>query len=472
MLSVQTTQNLSLSKKQSLAWKYLNDKTTTEILYGGGAGGGKSFLGCVWHIFNRTTYAETRGLIGRAKLSALEQSTLITLFKVAHEMGYINGVDFKYNSHKNIINWLNGSTTILKDLFLYPADPDFISLGSTEYTDAFIDEGTEVSLKAFDIVNSRIRYKLDQYGLIPKVLISCNPGHGWIKERYIVNHEKKVELKPYQKFVQALVTDNPDKKFVDLYSLQLSRITNDYDKQRLLFGDWEAQRSVDSPFCTHYSPTKHESTQAVFQPSKQLIISVDFNLNPFAVTFHHAWQDNAGFHHHQFDEGEIIQGSIPEMIDFIKIKYNNFLYAAILTGDAMGKHGDISQRDNATLYQQLLRGLGMTAQQLRVAGNPTHENSRADVNYFLVYFPDYIINPKTCPNTCRDARVVQVDLYGQIVKRNRNDLNQRADFLDAGIRYPIHNIHRQWINQHQLKNRMLIHQNGNQKILSNGNGVH
>lgn len=454
MLSVQTTQNLSLSKKQSLAWKYLTDSTTTEILYGGGAGGGKSFLGCVWHIFRRTTYPETRGLIGRAKLSALEQSTLITLLKVAHDMGYINGVDYRYNSQKNIINWLNGSVTILKDLFLYPADPDFISLGSTEYTDAFIDEGTEITTKAFEILNSRIRWKLNEYGLIPKILVTCNPGLGWVKERYIVHDNKLVKLKDYQKFVQALVTDNPDKEFVKLYELQLNRLTNDYDKQRLLYGDWEAEREVESPFCNHYNPFKHESTLAVFQPSKQLVISVDFNLNPFAVTFHHAWQDSTGFHHHQFDEGEIAHGSIPAMVEFIRTKYHRYLYAAILTGDAMGNRGDISQRDNATLYQQLLLGLGMTVQQLRVHGNPTHENSRADVNYFMVHFPDYKINPTLCPNTCRDARVVQVDIYGQILKRNRNDLNQRADFLDAGIRYPIHNLHRQWIVNHQRMNYM------------------
>ena len=35
----------TLTKKQGLALKYLTDKTTTEILFGGAAGGGKSYLG-------------------------------------------------------------------------------------------------------------------------------------------------------------------------------------------------------------------------------------------------------------------------------------------------------------------------------------------------------------------------------------------------------------------------------------------
>jgi len=210
---------------------------------------------------------------------------------------------------------------------------------------------------------------------------------------------------------------------------------------------------AENAFCHQYKPERHESESAVFDNRKQLIISVDFNLNPFAVTFHHAWQDEKGFHHHQFDEGEIDNGSIPAMVDFIKYrdysKYFGILHSAMLTGDAMGNRGDISQRDNASLYQQLLRGLGMSNTQLRVKSNPTHENSRADVNYFLAFFPDYKINPKTCPNTCRDARAVQCTAFGEIVKRNRNDLNQRADYLDAGIRYPIHSFHRNWIESHQ-----------------------
>lgn len=210
---------------------------------------------------------------------------------------------------------------------------------------------------------------------------------------------------------------------------------------------------AENAFCHQYSPYKHESESAVFQVSKQLIISVDFNLNPFAVTFHHAWTDNKGEHHHQFDEGEIQNGSIPAMIDFIKTRdhgvYGRVLHAAVLSGDAMGNRGDISQRDNATLYQQLLRGLGMSERQLIISGNPKHENSRADVNYVLLYHPDYKINPKTCPMTCRDARVVQCDSFGQIIKKDRKDLNQRADYLDAGIRYPVHNFHRKWIDRHQ-----------------------
>jgi len=171
---METLQPITIEGKQFDCWHYLTDSVTTEIFYGGAAGGGKSFLGAIWHIYRRTTYPGTRGLIGRSSLKALEGSTLITFFEVCRLQGYQIGRDFTYNQQKNTINWINGSQTILKDLFQYPSDPDFISLGSTEYTDAFIDEATEISHKAFDIINSRLRWKLNDFGLIPKTLATCN----------------------------------------------------------------------------------------------------------------------------------------------------------------------------------------------------------------------------------------------------------------------------------------------------------
>lgn len=205
---------------------------------------------------------------------------------------------------------------------------------------------------------------------------------------------------------------------------------------------------AENAFAHLYKADKHESESAIFQPSKQIIIKVDFNLNPFAVTFTHYWQDREGYHWHTFDEAEIANGSIPAMADLINSKYSRWLHAAMITGDAMGNRGDISQRDNATLYQQLIRELRISPAQLKVPGNPTHENSRADVNYVLANFPDYKINPVTCPNLCRDMRAVQCDAFGSIIKRDRKDLNQRADYLDTE-RYGINTFLRQWIQQHQ-----------------------
>jgi len=429
---------LHLSKKQDEAWDFLNDDTTTEVVYGGGAGGGKSYLGCIWHINQRLQYAGSRGVIGRSVIANLEQSTLITLFGVASALGYQQGKHYTYNSQKHIINWANGSQTILKDLFLKPSDPDFISLGSTEYTDAYVDEANEITEKAFDILTSRIRYKLNEFGLIPKILLTCNPGPGWLKEKYISDKDgNSKSLNHYQKVVRALVTDNPDQSFIDIYRTQLSRTRSDYDKQRLLYGDWDAMPEAMNPFAYQYDSAYHESIEAKFHEFRPVYVSIDFNLNPFAVTFWHFFQDKHGYHFIGFDEAEIAQGSIPAMITLLQQKIGHIKHLVTITGDAMGNQRQIALKDNATHYQSIQRGLGLSRNQMQIPANPTHANSRDDVNRILFESKQigakihFSLNPKTMPNTCRDFRNVQCDATGSIIKGNRNDLNQRGDFIDT-----------------------------------------
>jgi hypothetical protein len=199
-----------------------------------------------------------------------------------------------------------------------------------------------------------------------------------------------------------------------------------------------------NPFAFQFDPAYHVSERAVFVPSKPIIISIDFNLQPFAVTFSHVWVDATGIHDWTFDEAEIQHGSLPAMIDLIKERYGKYLFACEITGDFMGRRGDLSQRDNASLYTQLIRGLGMGERQLKLPkeGNPTHENSKADVNFVLYMTKkpgakwDKCIHP-SCKSLIRDYKGVQWDgLKNQIKKRERKDVNQRADHLDCD-RYKI-----------------------------------
>lgn len=223
-----------LTKKQTQALDILEDKTTNELLFGGGAGGAKSFLGCLWIITNANKYAETRWLIGRDELKTLKDTTLVTFFDVLKLMG-IPITHYNYNDNKSTITFSNGSVVLLKDLHLYPKDPNFDGLGSLEITGAFIDECNQITEKAKNVVNSRIRYKLDKYDLVPKILMTCNPAKNWVYTKYY-SPNKKNTLDKSKAFIQALLSDN---QFISRhYRDNLLKLDNS-SRERLLYGNWE-----------------------------------------------------------------------------------------------------------------------------------------------------------------------------------------------------------------------------------------
>lgn len=238
----QINYNFKPLTRQSEALKFLSaDSQVETILYGGAAGGGKTMLGCMWQILRRLKYPGTRSLIGRAKLDTLKKTTMNTFFQVANDIGLKAGEDFSYNQQSHIIKFSNGSEIILADLFLYPSDPNFQDLGGLELTDVFLDEATEISEKAYSIVCSRIRYKLNEYNLTPKILLTCNPSKGWIYNQFYLPY-KNQNLPEHLAFVQALPGDNIH--LPEAYVTSLTRLP-EADRKRLLEGDWEFDNSSD-----------------------------------------------------------------------------------------------------------------------------------------------------------------------------------------------------------------------------------
>ena len=230
-----------LISKQKIAMRYLLDDTTTEVLYGGAAGGGKSFLGCAYSIILCLQYPGIRGMIGRSKLDTLKKTTLNTFFDICNQWSIKSGTHYTYNGQSNVIKFYNGSEIILKDLFLYPSDPNYDSLGSLELTFAFLDEVSQLTEKAKQIVSSRLRYRLDEYGLIPKLLMTCNPSKGWVYQSYY-KPDREGALPEHRRFIQALVDDN--RHISKHYRDQLGNL-DEISKARLLRGDWEYDDSQD-----------------------------------------------------------------------------------------------------------------------------------------------------------------------------------------------------------------------------------
>jgi phage terminase large subunit len=232
----------NFTQTQEQAIEYLFDNKTTEVLFGGAAGGGKSWVGCAWLILLCLKYPKTRYLMGRSKLDSLKKTTLNTFFEVCENWNLKADKHYNFNGGTNVITFYNKSEIILKDLFLYPSDRNFDSLGSLEITAAFIDEANQITEKAKNIVASRLRYKLDKFNIIPKLLMTCNPSKNWTYTQYY-RPTKEGKQKPHRKFIQSLVDDN---KYISKhYKTQLLTL-DELSQQRLLFGNWEYDASQDN----------------------------------------------------------------------------------------------------------------------------------------------------------------------------------------------------------------------------------
>jgi len=225
---------IELSDKQTDAIRFLQDKVTTELVYGGGAGGGKTVLGTWWLIKSCINYPGTRWVMGRAVKKTLKETTLKTFWEVLKWVGLTRDY-YSYNQVDGIIRFYNESEILLKDLFAYPADPDFDALGSLEITGAFVDEASEITIRAKSVLKSRIRYKLDEYDLIPKLLLTCNPCRNFIYKDFYKPFLDGT-LKPHRAFVKALLEDNT--KCTKHYRQNLLDIEIKDIKARLLFGEW------------------------------------------------------------------------------------------------------------------------------------------------------------------------------------------------------------------------------------------
>lgn len=226
---------MKLTEKQYKGWRFLQDSDLgiMFLLYGGAAGGGKSWLGCYWLLYMCSHFPGVRYFIGRNKLKDSRESVVVTFGKVCAAEGYS---EYRINDEGIVFN--NGSRIVLLDLSFYPiVDPMFQRLGSKEFTGGVIEEAGEVHRLAFEVLKSRIgRHLNDVYHIPPKIFLTCNPQKNWLYTQFYKPWRAKALRIPYA-FIHA---DNRDNPFLTKEYIQsLNAIEDKVTKQRLLHGIWE-----------------------------------------------------------------------------------------------------------------------------------------------------------------------------------------------------------------------------------------
>ena len=241
---------ITTHKKQKQALEILTSNIYDQFLYGGSAGGAKSFTGICWIVFSALAYPRTRYFIARNELKDIRESVLVTFDEVCTHFGI---KDYKYNSVLNFIKFPNGSEINLVEVKYKPSDPEYKDVGSTLYTSGWFEEVGEVHEKAVSVLTTRVnRWNVDKYDLKGVIFMTGNPSKTWTKTKFYDKHkngELEIENKNKENltkyYLGCLVIENPfiSQKYIDGLRKQASNDKNIYE--RLFKGNWEYD---DNPF--------------------------------------------------------------------------------------------------------------------------------------------------------------------------------------------------------------------------------
>lgn len=293
-----------------------NTDIPEQILGGGSAGGGKSYLGCCWLTYSCMQFPGIRMLVARKVRKTLLETTWCTLKDVLLQWGLKEGINYNINSQTYVITFWNGSTIMAMDLTPLPSDPDFNSLGSLEITGGFVDEVSEVSEKAIEVLASRIRYKIEDTFIVGKLFLSTNPCLTWVRSTFVMDDDgNPAQLAPGYRYIPFSLFDNPNEKFRAIYYNKLMKIRDKATRDRLLYGNWWFVEGNKMAAYWNFDGDKHLKQnlfEQTYDPLKPLILSFDFNVNPYMTCLPM-----------QIDYENKIVRIFPEFIGRSKDKLNN-----------------------------------------------------------------------------------------------------------------------------------------------------
>lgn len=312
--------NISITKKQQ---KFI-DSEAFETLFGGAAGGGKSYGQLVDALLYALKYPKSKQITFRSTFADLEKS----LIRVSLEIYPLSIAD--YNSSKHTWKFKNGS---IIDFGYIQYEKDVYQYQSAEYDVIRFDELTHFTEFMYTYMISRCR------GANPypkRIKSSTNPGgvgHAWVKERFIdvgepnVMHTCKLETgeEVTRIFIPSLVTDN---KFMLEYDPDyIKRLDALPEKERkaLKYGDWDI---YDGMFFPEFKRRIHVIEPFQIPDTWNRYIAMDYGLDMFAVLFIVVDTKGKAYVYNEIHKSNLIVSEARQILKSIMRQYKyKFIYA-------------------------------------------------------------------------------------------------------------------------------------------------
>lgn len=263
-------QRLTLTKKQ----KAFIEATEDEVLFGGAAGGGKSFGQIADALIFAIRYPGSKQLILRRTFAELDKS----LIRLA--LGLYPKEIYSFNQSSHTGKFQNGS---LIDFGYCQNELDVYQYQSAEYDVIRFDELTHFTESQYLYLISRVR-GANSY---PKqVKSTTNPGgigHGWVKARFV---DPSPPLTPFSGngglsriFIPSLLEDN---KFLTEgdpdYEKRLLALP-ERERRALLYGDWSI---FEGQYFTEFDPRRHVIAPFEIPVSWRKFRTIDYGLDCLA----------------------------------------------------------------------------------------------------------------------------------------------------------------------------------------------
>ncbi|MBR3953686.1 MAG: phage terminase large subunit [Oscillospiraceae bacterium] len=244
-----------------------------EVLYGGAAGGGKSYGQLCDALIYACTYPGSRQLILRRTLPELTKSLVrVSLELFPREIA-------KYSESKKVWSFLNGSVI---DFGYCDSETDVYRYQSAEYDVIRFDELTHFTEQMYLYLMSRLRGVKD----FPRAMkSSTNPGgigHAWVKRRFIdIGAPRKIYTTENGRrlFIPATVFENKALMKNDPDYIKRLKNLSEKDRRQLLDGDWDTS---DGQYFSEWRRELHVCEPFPIPASWRRYFTMDYGLDMLA----------------------------------------------------------------------------------------------------------------------------------------------------------------------------------------------